>query len=323
MEDLNKYYDNHFETIYLGGGTPSSLNLEQFKRLLQIVYPYSKEVDEYTIELNPETMDEDKVDLLKEYGVNRVSIGLQSANENLLKLMNRKHSYEDVKRLVFSLKEKGIDNISIDVMYSLPDQTIDDLKDTLNKVIELDVKHVSLYSLTVEENTVFGKKGYKSLDSDIEADMYEYIEDFLNKNGFIHYEVANYCKKNYYSRHNMAYWRYKDFIGLGPGASGKEGNRRYAYTRNISNYLNNTDIYDEDIRLDIKEEAFEHLMMSFRTIEGLNIKEFEERYQINFKEEYQEAIEKNRKYLDINEERCICTNRELLNTILVDFMNYQ
>lgn len=316
-----KEYNFEYETIYIGGGTPNCLSINQLKRLLEIVKPYTSKVIEYTIEINPESLDKDKINLLKEYGINRVSIGLESSDDRLLKLMNRHHTYLDVKRCVDDLKNVGITNISIDVMYSLPSQTFDDLKKTIDDVLSLDVSHISLYSLTIEKGTIFDKLNYKSLDEDLEADMYEYIEDTLKANNYIHYEIANFAKEGKESKHNLGYWNYDDFIGLGPGASSKENSKRYTITRNINNYLNNKDLFSECIELNLRDECFENVMMSLRTIYGLDLHLFKQRYNIDALDIYKNAINKNSKYLDIKDNHLICNNLEILNTILIDFMD--
>ncbi len=319
-EDLSSLSFSNFETIYIGGGTPSSLDYADLKSLLELIRPFSSSVVEYTIEVNPDSMDEDKIKLLKEYGVNRVSIGVESTDDYLLKIMNRKYDFEVVKHVVNCFKENGISNISVDLMYSLPFQTMAILKKTISDILSLDVKHISIYSLTIEDNTLFKRKGYTSLDEDIEADMYEYIENELINNNFIHYEVANYCKQGYESKHNLGYWKYDDFIGFGPGSASKTNNRRYTYTKNVRDYLNNKTIV-EDLLLKKEDLMFENIMMSLRTIYGLDLDEFCKRYQIDFKDRYKKAIEKNIKYLDIDDRYCICNNLEILNSILVDFMD--
>lgn len=322
LDQLSKEaYDNclnQYETIYIGGGTPSCLEYKQLKRLLNIILPYSNNVKEYTIEINPESITLDKIKLFKEYGINRISIGVQSSNDELLKSLNRKHNYEDVVKAVKLLKENDLNNISVDLMYSLPNQTIDILNQTIDDILLLDVPHISLYSLTIEENTVFGKRNVQPLDEQIEADMYELIENKLTKNNYIHYEVSNYCKKGYESKHNLGYWNYDDFLGISIGASSKNGNNRYTNTNSINKYLSGDDIKDEDLKLTNEELMFENIMMSLRTIYGLNIEEFNNRYNVDFIKRYKDAL--NSEYLKIVNNHLICTNLEILNNILLDFM---
>lgn len=309
-----------YSTIYIGGGTPTSLSNKQLESLLKLVKPYSSKVKEYTIEVNPESLNEDKVKLFKKYGINRVSIGLESSNDKLLKLMNRHHSFDDVKDSVELLRKYGINNISLDIIYSLPTQTMQDLIKTVKDALSLNVPHLSLYSLTIEDNTVFGKKGYKALDEEIEADMYDYIIDELIKNGYNYYEIANFAKKGYESKHNLGYWRYEDFRGLSCGSSSKIGSIRYDKTRDINKYINSKDIIDEVYKLSKEDRMFENIMMSLRTSEGLDITKFNRKYKVDILEHYKEALDKNRSNLLIKDDRLIVKNRKILNTILVDFM---
>ena len=317
-KDLLEINNKTFETIYIGGGTPSCLNLRQLKELLSLIKPFSKDVLEYTIEINPESIDKDKIKLLKEYGINRTSIGLQSSNDRLLKLMNRHHNYEDVKRAVNDLKEEGLNNVSIDIIYSLPTQTMEDLKKTLEDVLSLDIPHISLYSLTIEKGTIFDKLGYKPLDEEMEADMYEYIEKTLVEHDYIHYEIANFAKEGYESKHNLGYWNYDDYLGLCPGAVGKYNHKRYTNNRNLIDYIEDKDIIEIE-ELTNEEEAFENIMMSLRTIYGLDLKMFKERYQIDFLDKYKNIIDKHSEFI-IKDDHLICLKREILNTILLDFM---
>lgn len=309
---------NKYETIYIGGGTPSCLDIRQLERLLALFNPYTDNVKEYTIEVNPESLDKDKVELFKKYHINRISMGIQSSDDELLKSLNRRHTFKDVEKGIELLKNNGFNNISVDLMYSLPDQGIEILNRTIDDILKLDVEHISLYSLTVEENTVFGKKGVRSLDEDIEADMYELIEKRLKENNYIHYEVSNYCKQGYESRHNMSYWNYEDFLGLSLGASGKIGNYRYTNTRSFDRYFDDINSKDEEVFLDRKDMMFEHIMMSLRTIYGLDIERFNKLYDCDLIDEYQKGI--NNPYIEIKDNRLICNNLELLNNILLDFM---
>ena len=317
--EIEENCHDQYETIYIGGGTPSCLNIMQSEKLLRLIYPYASEVIEYTIEANPESLDPDKISLYKQYGINRISLGVQSSNDTLLKTLNRAHDFKTVKDKIRLLKDNGLNNISIDLMYSLPGQDMNVLSNTLDDVLELDVSHLSLYSLTIEENSVFGKKGISNLDEDTEADMYELIDKVLTQNGYIHYEVSNYAKKGYESKHNMGYWKYEDFLGLSLGASGKIDNNRYTNTRDMNKYLNSEEIRSEDLYLDKKEMMFENIMMSLRTIYGLNINEFEEKNGVDIRKIYPKGL-KNR-YIEIKDDHLICNNLEALNNVLLDFMD--
>lgn len=322
-EIKDKQINPHLKTIYIGGGTPTSLSYHQLDSLLTILDSYRSDVQEYTIEINPETLDEEKVDILKRHGVNRVSIGVQTTNENLLLLMNRKHTFQDVQHCVSLLKKSDINNISIDIMYSLPTQTMEMLDSTIQDVLSLQPTHLSLYSLTIEENTLFHKKGYQHLDDEIEADMYEYIHQRLENNHFYQYEVSNYCLKGYESIHNSAYWNYEDFYGIGCGSSGKENHIRYDHTKFLKEYISDPNKVDE-IQLSKEDEMFEMVMMGIRFIKGMNIKLFEDRFHTSFLEVYGNKIQPlfQQGYIEIKDGYFKCTSKgyEIMNTILVELM---
>lgn len=320
-KEFKECNNEQYETIYIGGGTPSCLDEIELEKLLRLIKPHSLKVKEYTIEVNPESLSLNKIILIKKYGINRVSIGVESSNVKLLKLMNRHHTFDDVRNLVNSLKVNKIDNISVDIMYSLPTQTMIDLKQTIKDVLSLDIPHISLYSLTIEDNSVFAKKGYKSLDEEIEADMYEYIVKTLNAAGYIQYEIANFSKNGYESKHNLGYWRYEDFRGLSCGSSSKINNIRYDKTRDINYYINNDNVISNIYNLSKEDMMFENIMMSLRTIEGLNIKKFILKYKIDPLVKYKKSISLNEQNLIVNENYLRVKNRAIINRILLDFMD--
>jgi len=316
--EINDKCKDNYETIYIGGGTPTSLSSKQLDRLLTLVDPYSKCVKEYTIEVNPESLDTEKIDIFKKHNINRVSMGVQSSNNNELKLMNRKHTFSDVEKSIKLLKDNGLNNISIDLMYSLPSQTMDTLSKTLEDFIKLDIPHVSLYSLTIEGNSIFAKKGYKPLDEDIEADMYELIVNTLSNNGYEQYEVSNFSKKGYESKHNIGYWQYDNFLGISLGASGKIDNYRYTNTRNFKKYFEDYNSKDEYIELSENDLIFENLMMSLRMKKGIYIKDFNNKYNIDFKKYFKKGL--NNSNIEIVGEYCRAKNLAILNNTLIDFM---
>lgn len=317
-KDIKDNCSDRYETIYIGGGTPSCLSDEQLERLLAMTAPFSHEVKEFTIEVNPESLDLNKIALFKRYGIGRVSMGVQSADDGLLEVLNRKHAFSDVVRAVSLLKENGLDEISIDLMYSLPGQDMDILKDTLQKILELDVPHVSLYSLTIEEGSVFGKKGVKPLDEETEADMYDLIEKTLVENGYVHYEISNYARPGHMSKHNLGYWEYEDFLGVSCGAAGKIGNVRYTNTSSIRRYISSADIREEDLTLSREDMMFEHVMMSLRTMYGLDIERFERLYGVSMTETYPHILTDER--LQISDGRLICRTPAILNRVLLPFL---
>ena len=311
------------KTIYIGGGTPTSLTRKQLEQLLTLLDPYSQEIKEYTIEVNPETIDETKVQILAKHHVNRISMGFQTSNDKLLKLIGRHHSLAMVQDCMNLFRKHGIDNISLDLMYSLPTQTMSELQKAVYDAIALKPKHLSLYSLTIEENTVFGKKGYQHLDDDLEADMYEWISKELPKHGFHQYEISNYALDNYESLHNKAYWHYDDFYGISCGASGKNGYIRYDHSKSLKEYLLEP-LKVNEIVLTKQDAMFEMVMMGLRLKKGMSLELFENRFGCRFDEVYGlKAKMYFEQGLLVEKEGYVTTSDsgfERLNDILVDLL---
>lgn len=321
LED--RIFEIDFDTVYIGGGTPTCLCEEDLKVFLDLIQPYLICSEETTIEINPETLTFEKTRLLKEAGINRVSLGVQTIDNTLLTLIERKHSKEDIVKCIQWLKEVGIYNISCDCMYSLPNQTMTQLKETLEFIISNQIPHCSIYSLTIEENSEFKRKGYTHLDDDIEADMYELIVGYLESKGYHQYEISNFCKDGYESKHNTHYWNYDDFVGISIGASGKEEHCRYDCTTNFQEYFKGNYI-QEIIPLKKEDEMFEMIMMGLRLKKGMNLKLFEERFNLTFDEVYHNEKENAIKKGLIKEENnhLLCTDKgyEICNTVIEEFM---
>lgn len=324
IELSSKEIDRDCATVYIGGGTPTCLSDALFEEFLGVLSPYFSSAEEITMEVNPESLSAFKVGVMKRFGVNRVSMGLQTTDATLLKLMNRHHTYEDVIIAIGLLKEAGITNISLDLMYSLPFQSQQLWEDTLEKVIKLDVPHLSLYSLTIEPGTMFDKKGYQAADEDVEASMYEYARDYLIEHGYEHYEISNFCKPGMESRHNLGYWDYDDFYGVSMGASGKEGGSRYDNTRDFDQYFEHVYVAEE-IPLSLNDQMFEMIMMGLRKKKGMSLRLFEERFNVPFDEVYgskkDKAIEKG--LLEVAGEYIRCTKEsfEICNTVILEFLD--
>lgn len=318
-----KEINTDLSSIYVGGGTPTSLSASQLDRFLSLLDPYAEKVQEYTVEINPETLDEEKCLVLGKHGINRASVGFETSDEKLLKLMGRSHTLSDMQQCMFLLRKYGIQNVSLDIMYSLPFQTMESLQKSVKDAICLQPSHLSLYSLTVEENTVFARKGYTSLDEDNEADMYEWICSFLPENGYRQYEVSNFARDGYESRHNCAYWNYRDFYGIGCGASGKENHCRYDHTKNVRTYISDP-LKTETTRLNQKDEMFEMWMMSIRLKKGMDLKLFEDTFHVSFLDVYRETTEKMiaEGYLAVCNGYLYCTDKgyEIMNSVLVEYI---
>ena len=269
-EELNSYQIEDLKTIYVGGGTPTALEDDLFEQLLKIIDRYSNGIQEYTFEANPESLSLNKIKMLKAHAVNRVSLGVQTTDDKILKAVNRDHSFAQVKEAIENLKEVGIDNINVDLILGLPHTSEKILRRDLENILSLDVKHISCYGLTVNPHTVLFNKGFKEPEGDVLRAFYDIVEETLTRNGFVHYEVSNWAKPGYQSEHNLTYWRNEQYYGCGLGASGYLGNIRYKNTVNLSEYLNHNYISEKEQVTD-KDKRTYQIMLNLRTIEGLDI----------------------------------------------------
>ena len=307
------------KTVYLGGGTPTSLCEEGLETLLSRLRPYLDGDYEFSIEANPETLTLEKAKVLFKYGVNRVSIGMQTTSPRLLKLLGRAHEEEDVRRSIALLRSVGISNINVDLMYGLPFESEEELRKDLDAIASFDVPHVSAYSLILEEGTAFYAKGVQPLDDDSQQDQFDIVRDFLEARGWKRYEISNFAKPGYECRHNLTYWRDEPYYAIGLGAGGYVGDTRYVNTKNLQKYLNRD--YEGEIEMLSKESMVEdYLLTNLRLVEGFDPSVFLDRFGIDFVESYKEKIEdlSNRGLLIASPTRVKATSRglDLLDTIL-------
>lgn len=280
QEIKERYKGEEVMSIFIGGGTPTSLDIFELKRLLEIISIF-KVVEnlEFTIESNIESLTEEKIILLKDYGINRISLGVQSFDEEILKELNRKHNKKQVFEVVNNIKEYEINNISIDYIYGV-NEDIEKLKKDMQIFLDLDIPHISCYSLIIENNTVFGINNREYIDEDIEFKMYQYIEDFLKSKGYFHYEVSNYSKEGYQSIHNINYWDNGFYYGFGLGSVSYLDFNRISNTKNLNKYLNKEYI-DSNIYEDKDTRVSNSLILGLRKIEGININKFNQRYNVD------------------------------------------
>lgn len=310
-------------TIYIGGGTPTSLNEEQLEVLLKMLYPYSHNVIEYTIEINPETMTLKKLQLLKQYNVTRLSIGVQTFNEDILAKLERKHSNQQVFNLIEAANQLGFEDISIDLMYNLPSQTIKDIQKDLKIVETLKINHISYYSLILEEHTVLYNKHYQGMSDDEEYECSCLIVETLKQLGFKRYEISNFAKEGYQSMHNLVYWHNEHYYGFGLGAHGFIDCTRYFNTKKMSDY--NKGIYQlGKEELSLEDMMFEGIMLGLRLTQGINVEQFNLRYKCDLLKDFKKIIQK---YIDqkmlLVENGYLKTTplgMDLLHVILIDFM---
>jgi len=278
-EIKDSYNDDELETIYIGGGTPSSLSIKQLEKLFEITNNLKLSKDyEFTIECNFENITYEKLDLFKKNKINRISFGLESINKNNLKVLDRTTNKDKVTDTINYCKKIGINNINVDLMYAIKDESIEDLISDINFIKSLDITHISTYSLIIEEHTKLYLNKYEYIDKELDRKMYDIICNELKE--YDHYEISNFAKdKNYRSRHNMTYWKNNTYYGFGLGASGYEGNVRYEKTRSINKYLNHDYIKEDGIEyLSTKDKVYYEVIMNLRTKDGIDLDEFKNRY---------------------------------------------
>lgn len=294
--ELNSLTSESLYTIYFGGGTPSCLPvnyLEQIFNTLHNNFDLSQ-VEEITFEVNPNTINQEYLNRCRELGINRLSIGVQSFDEILLKKLARGHNIQDVYNVLDMSWQAGFDNISIDLIYGLPGQSLDTWQETLNRACELDVQHISSYSLIIEENTPYGRLYSKNKlnipTDDINAQMYGLMCETLKDNGFDHYEISNFSRDNKYSRHNYAYWNMQEYYAVGLGASGFINNIRYKNTSDLQQYIQNREKSREIEELYSEDLKTEELMLALRTKQGIDLAQYQAKYSVNIQELYQEKL---------------------------------
>lgn len=335
-------YENNLDklaivkTIYIGGGTPSLIDSKYINEILEVVQQnYTLENDlEITIEVNPGTVNQEKLEQYKKSGINRLSIGLQSTHDRLLKKLGRIHNYEEFLNTFELARKVGFENINVDLMLGLPEQSLEDLKESVEKVIKLNPEHISVYSLIVEEGTTFyNKLKENELDlpeDEIERKMYWTVKQKLEEAGYVHYEISNFAKAGYESKHNLACWNQEEYIGFGTSAHSYTNNVRYSNIDNIKEYINNFKtnneidnfVFHEKQNKESKMKEF--MMLGLRKIDGISIKEFKSRFTVNpiflYRKELEKLVEGN--LLDIDGDNIRLTNKglDLANLVWEEFI---
>lgn len=308
-----------YDTIYVGGGTPTALSLCQLERLLSQLQKHRKEKTEWTVESNVETLDKEKIALLAKYGVNRVSLGVQSFSSRILSIAQRHHTKEDILWAVQELRHVGIENISVDLIYGFPSESIEELKEDLREVLSLHVPHISTYSLTISPGTLLYGKKVKEASEDILREQYDLILKTLRDAGYERYEVSNFCKDHHESRHNLVYWNAEEYDSIGLGSSFYRQGRRGKITSNLTKFLQGERIYEEEV-LTEEEKEEEFLLLGLRKKEGISLREYEKRFHLDFRSRYQEGIEElSPKLLVVNQDQAFVTDdgMMLLDAILI------
>ena len=283
LESLKKeinqnYHQEPLKTIYIGGGTPTSLNTQALEFLFNIIDMFQKQDDyEYTVECNIESLTEEKIKIMKQHGVNRISIGIETFHLHHLKNMNRHHTKNQVQEMILTLKQYGFTNINLDFIYALPNETVKEVEEDIKNFLQLDVPHISTYSLIIEPNTIFHIQKIQPIDEDLDYEMYQTICKTLKQHGYEHYEISNFAKPNYTSKHNLTYWNNEKYYGFGLGASGYIDHIRYTNTKNFNKYCNG-DYITEQIKMTDKMNMENEMILGLRKKEGVNEQQFEKKY---------------------------------------------
>ena len=326
--------NREIDSVFVGGGTPSILNENEINILFEKIKENFniKSNAEITMECNPGTLTLNKLKAMKKSGVNRLSIGLQAVQNHHLKYIGRIHTFEEFEKNYHDAKQMGFDNINIDLMYALPNQSREDWMESLEKVVKLNPTHISAYSLILEENTelfkMYERDEFNLLDENTDIEMYEYTIDYLKSHGYNQYEISNYAKGNFECKHNVLYWKCEEYVGIGASASGYFNGIRYNNICELDNYekmiLEGEKPIEWEEKLSIKDEIEESIFLGLRMNEGIQISDFKEKYNFDFEKEYKNEIEKLSKMelieIDNNLMKLTQKGREISNSIFVEFI---
>ncbi len=319
-----------FDTLYMGGGTPSYVNpqlLGETILKLRSIFDFAKK-PEITIECNPKTIDLEGLKILKTSGANRLSIGLQSAKNDTLKVLGRIHTFEDFEKCYNDARQAGFDNISIDLMYGLPDMTMSDWDYSLQKAIDFKPEHISTYALKIEDGTPFSKMNLNLPDDDLCADMYERSVKVLEEYGFKRYEISNFAKEGRESQHNLKYWRRKDYLGLGLGAYSCIKNKRFSNLNRLDEYIKS--VRQTGFAVESSEEVLlieqmsEFVFLGLRCTNGICLPEFKEQFNCDITDVFGKSIKKycDWGFMEMKNDRLYFTEKGYFvsNSILSDFV---
>ena len=327
--EIRSYKDKglSLNTVFFGGGTPSLLSAREIDLINDAIRDtFSVNSDcEFTLEVNPATLTPDKLSCFIDAGVNRFSIGIQSIHQNELKILGRIHSFEDFLSTYKMIRARGVDNVSVDLMFGLPEQTTDSFKATLAKILSLEPEHISAYGLIVEEGTPFFKerKNLRLPTEDIEREMYFTACEILYKSGYEHYEISNFAKPGKRCLHNMKYWQNEEYVGVGLSAYSYLDGVRYGNSRKKEEYF--LDLGRDYDKVSDADEAFERVMLALRLSDGISLADYEKRYGYSFfvgREEKIKILAQNG-FLTVNSERIRLTEKGfwVSNTLITDLLS--
>lgn len=324
------------KTVFIGGGTPSYIDEKNIEKILNTIKNYF-EVDEdaeITIEVNPGTVTQEKLNSYFTYGINRLSIGLQTSNDRLLKIIGRIHTFEKYKETIIMAKEAGFENINSDIIIGLPEQTIYDVENTINELIKFDLQHISVYSLIIEEGTILERKLDNNKltlpDEEIERYMYWFAKRKLEKNGYIHYEISNFAKPGYMSKHNLDCWNQQEYLGFGINASSYENKKRFSNIDSIEEYISNieTEKFDKNIveeeQQNKESQMKEYMILGLRKVNGIRINDFRKKFEksplILFEEQIKKLVKEDLIELDVNSIKLSKRGLDFANLVWEEFV---
>ncbi len=316
-----RYGGECLETLYFGGGTPSVLTVKELDELIKLFDITRK--TEVTAELNPDDADFGYLKGLKAAGVNRVSFGCQSFDDEILKNIGRRHLACDVKNAVENAFSAGFENINLDLIYGLPNLSLKGFEKDLENAINLKPSHISLYGLKISEGCYYYDNPPENIaDDDLQADMYLKAIEILSSNGFEHYEISNFARKGFVSNHNINYWNNNSYYGFGVSAHGYENGVRYSNTCELEKYINSSYKPENSHKLTRQEKLEEEIFLGFRLCDGIDVQKINEKYSINFSEKYNKILEKYKDFIIKSEKGYKLTNEGILisNTILSEFL---
>ncbi len=321
LKDISDNYKGEkLKTLYFGGGTPSLMPAE----LLEKIIKKFKLADdaEITLELNPDDATQNYLNDLARIGINRLSIGSQTFDDEILKLIGRRHNSAQIVEAIRLAKVAGFKNISVDLIYGLPAQNLEKINLDLEKFLELDIQHLSTYGLKIEDSSFWGKNPPNVPDDDLQADMYELINQKLEQNEFERYEVSNFAKKGFESRHNLNYWGNNEYYGFGVAAHGYLDGARYSNFTTIEEYLNKPSTHELGHVLTEQEKLEEEIFLGFRKTSGIDCTRIKERFGVDFETKYSDVLTKYSDFIE-QTEKGFCLNQKgvlVSNIILSEFL---
>lgn len=335
-EIKNTKINAKINTIYIGGGTPSVLEAKQIQKIMQTIntqFEIDKQA-EITIEINPGTVNFEKLECYKNSGINRLSIGLQATQNRLLAMLGRIHQYEDFEKVYQEARKVGFDNINVDLMLGLPTQTLEEAEQSLDKVIQLNPEHISIYSLILEEGTALEKRVANGeldmVSEDLERKMYWKTKKILEQNGYEHYEISNFAKKGFRSQHNLSCWEQEEYVGFGVAAHSYVDKKRVSNVENLQEYLKNIENSEFSKNQILQEkqnfeaQAKEYMMLGFRKLDGISISQFEQKFHIHplfyFRFEISKLEEKGLIEVDLDQIRLTKKGLDFANFVFEEFV---